>query len=668
MGGNIVLNLIRTSLAGLIVILLFLLVAQRDGLEERMRSIQTAQEESAGRQKKQQRSLDRLKKTVDRIDETIRSGALTVRTGDGGGSPVGEDPQTLPYWPTDDNILHDLSNEPRPPADAPEGGIIRFFVGSNLRSLNPYVSSDVDQVDRVVSYVQEYLAVRSFADPDKFVPGIANRIVLSEDKKAFEIYIRKGVYWHAPVLSDDERRGDYKWLAEMPRQEVTANDVKFTFDIVRHPNSEVSSQASYLSDIQSIEVVDSHKLVIRWGKKRYFNLGSTLSLLFILPQHIFGRDASGKSLELEEAAQLFQQHWYNKRACGTGPMQFVEFVDNSHILLERNEDYWGGRTKIDGIELKVVVQPEQRLSLFKTGKLDLFRPEPSQWRAEYLQGEHKDSLRDWVESGRAELHMLTAFVYRWIGWNNRNPIFRDRRVRRALAHCFPKERVIRDIAFGLAKAHDAPVHPDMPYYVKDLEQFPFDLDAARKLLDEAGWKLSDGGVREKVIDGKLTRFEFDFLIPNSRAIYQQFGKLYQTELAKVGVILKLQPSEWQKMQTNLDNKDFDACSLGWGLSYDSDQSQIWGPEQAEKPRSSNSIAYANQELGEVIEQLALEFDPDERMKLQERFQRIIVGDQPYLFLWVPQMAWFVNNRLGNHYFNTLRPQIWLLPWVVKEPE
>ena len=64
----------------------------------------------------------------------------------------------------------------------------------------------------------------------------------------------------------------------------------------------------------------------------------------------------------------------------------------------------------------------------------------------------------------------------------------------------------------------------------------------------------------------------------------------------------------------------------------------------------------------------LEFDPAKRLELHERFQRIIVRDQPYLFLWVPQMAWFVNNRIGNQRMNKMRPQVYLLPWFVKEPE
>ncbi|MHC4941174.1 MAG: ABC transporter substrate-binding protein [Planctomycetota bacterium] len=669
MGGNIVLNLIRTTFAALIAIFLFILVGQRNQIEDRMRSIQDAQAESTARDEATARTLKALGKKVDRIDKAIRSGAITAAPTNGGVSvPVDEelDPRTLAYWPNEDNILVDLSNEPEPPADAPAGGEINFFVGSNMRSLNPFVNSDVDQTDRICTYVYEYLASNSMANPDDLVPGLANRVTISEDKKVFGVYLRKGVMWHEPWLTDDERRGGYKWLADLPTQEVSAHDIKFTFDIVRHPLSECSSQASYLSDLERIEIVDRYTLKFHWNTARYYNKASTLGLLMMLPQHIFGRDDDGNELSIEDAAQRLQNHWYNKRMCGTGPMQFAEFADNSHIRLERNEDYWGSKPKIDAIVLKIVEDPEMRLSLFKTGQLDLFRPEPAQWEAEYVKATHENSLKQLEENGAVTLHTITAFVYRYIGWNQKRPIFRDRAVRRALAHCFPKDRVIRDIFFGLAAPHDAPVHPDLPYYVKDLEQFPYDLDKARALLDEAGWKPNEQGIREKVVDGEKLQLDFKILMPNSRPIYRKFGLVFQKELAKVGVKMKLDLREWQKMITQLDNKDFDACSLGWGLSYDSDESQIWGPEEADKPRSSNHIAYKSKELGEVIEQLGLEFDPEKRMKLHERFQRVIVRDQPYLFLNVPKMPWFVRNRLGNHYFNKMRPQVYLLPWFVKE--
>ncbi|MHC4952253.1 MAG: ABC transporter substrate-binding protein [Planctomycetota bacterium] len=683
MGGSIVLNLIRTTFAGIIAIVLWIVVAQRDAIEDRLRDVQNSQAAAQKREEKLGRQVKRLTDTVGRVDKrlqsldrTVREGGVAIRgTGGSSGPPSAPgkgtevDPRTLPHWETGDNILKDLSQEPRPPDDAPTGGTINFYVGSNLRSLNPYVNSDVDQMDRVVNYVYEYLADRSAGDdPDRWTPKLANRVTVSDDKKVFTIYLRKGVYWHQPVLTDAEAQGDFRWLADLPPQEASAHDAKFTFDIVRHPLSEASSEASYLEKIDTIDVVDRYTLRVTWKEASYYNLGSTIGLLRILPQHIFGRSVAGKQLEIDEAAQMLQQHWFNLRMAGTGPMKFVEFVSNGHIRLERNDDYWGIKPKIDELVLKIVENPGNRLSLFKTGELDLVKAEPSQWRAEYLEGAGAGSLKQMEADGKISLHKPIAYAYRYIGWNQKRVMFRDRKLRRALAHAFPKKRLVRDIEFGLARAHDAPVHPDAGYYIKDLEQFPFDLKKAAALLDDAGWKLNDRGVREKVLGGQKTELRFKILMYNGRPVYRQFGLMYAKELKKIGVIMELDLREWQKLTTELENKNFDVCSLGWGLSYDSDPSQIWHPREAERARSSNHIAYNSKELGETIDALRLEFDPAKRKVLLEKFQRIIVRDQPYLFLIVPVEPWFVSNRVGNQRFAPIRPQQYLLPWYVKEPE
>lgn len=672
MGGNIVLNIVRTTFAAIIAVFLLILVGQRNQIEDRLGSIQEAQKDSEKRDGKTARDLKALRGKIDRVEKSIKSGVVVAKGSASATNrthaPVASgDPRTLPYWKTDDNILVDFTDEPRAPADAPEGGEINFFISSNMRTLNPYVDSDADQQDRIVSYVYETLAGQSLANPANYIPGLANRVTVSEDKKVFTVYLRKGVMWHKPTLSDEQRHGALAWLADMPRQEMTAHDVKFTFDIVRNSKSEVSALSSYFEGFDRIEVINSHELKVHWETASYYNQSTSLALMSILPRFIFQRGLDGTELAMDAAALQFQKHWYNKRMCGTGPLQFEQFKDNSFIRLERNPEYWGEQPKFDALVLKIVLDPEMRLSLFKRGEIDLFEAQPAQWRSDYLEGGDK-SLKSMEASGQLTLHRPVGFMYRYIGWNQKRPMFRDRALRRALAHCFPKERICRDVYYGLSKPHDGPVHPDTDYYVQDLEAFPYNIKKAAELLDAAGWKLNANGVREKIVGDEKKELRFKILIPNSVPAYRDFSLVYQKELAKVGVILDLEPREWQKMKSKLENKDFDACALGWGLSYDTDPSQIWHPREAEKPRSSNQIAYQSTELGEVIDALRIEFDPAKRTELQQRFQRIIVGDQPYLFMTVPKLAWFVSNRLGGQSFNAVRPQVFFMSWYVKDGE
>ena len=117
MGGNIVLNLIKTTFAGIIVIVLCIVLAQKNDLESRLRSVQEGQTEQQSDSKAVGRQLDRLQKSVGRmdkrlqaLDKVVREGGIAIRTdGDGAGGGTlppdpDVDPRTLPLWDTEDNV------------------------------------------------------------------------------------------------------------------------------------------------------------------------------------------------------------------------------------------------------------------------------------------------------------------------------------------------------------------------------------------------------------------------------------------------------------------------------------------------------------------------------------------------------------------------------------
>jgi hypothetical protein len=239
MGGNLILGWIKAGLAAVICVLLVLVVAQRDRLERRMRDVET--------------KLDRLTRELEDMDVSrpvARQEAAEA------------DPRTLAYVPSADNLLADPAIEPAPPPDAPRGGTIHFFFGSNPRSLNGYVLNEAQLRNHAERFIYEYLARRSKTNPDLFVPGLANRVTINDDKTVVTIHLRKGRFWHRPHLTPEEQRGPLKWLAELAPQEVTADDVKFTIDTVRSKYSETPLR-SYVLDVEKVEVVDRYTVGCR---------------------------------------------------------------------------------------------------------------------------------------------------------------------------------------------------------------------------------------------------------------------------------------------------------------------------------------------------------------------------------------------------------------------
>ncbi|MCK6459254.1 MAG: ABC transporter substrate-binding protein, partial [Planctomycetes bacterium] len=332
MGRDLVLNLIKLSLLGVLALLLVIRVWQGDEIESRLLDLQGVVNERAGkvegglaalddRTEKLSRDLEKLAAEGVRPVPAPGSGIAHPPAEGGTGGPGAADPRTLPYWPTEDNILVDLSNEPYPPPDAPKGGIIKYYTQHNPPSFNNHTHNDAELQERICGPVYEYLASQSQANPDEWVPGLANRVVVNGDFTEFICYLRKGVYWHKPHLTPEEKRGGLKWLDEMPRQEMTAEDVKFTFDIVRDPLAECGSELSYLGDLDRVEVIDRYTVKVIWKRSLYYNKGTTLGLLMIYPKFIFEREADGQLLAPDQVAPKFHQHWFNNKMCGTGPFQ-----------------------------------------------------------------------------------------------------------------------------------------------------------------------------------------------------------------------------------------------------------------------------------------------------------------------------------------------------------
>jgi ABC-type transport system substrate-binding protein len=655
MGSELFLKLLRPALLAGVFVLLLLLLLQRDAVEARLRDLR----EATGDLEK------RIDVRMDELREEIRKRPVAGEPGGGAGGPAERDPRALPWDPAPGNLLADPAKEPGPPPDAPRGGEIRYYTTSNPRSLNVLAYNEAELQERICAPVYEYLADQSRVDPDQFVPGVANRVTANADYTEFTCHIRKGMLWHKPFLTDEERAGKLRWLAEMPRQQVTAHDVKFIFDVVRDPHSECGPIASYLADLDRVEVVDDFTVRFFWKRSLYYNKSTTLNLVRIYPKFIYERDETGKVMPWDRVTQTFPQHWFNQKMCGTGPFQFAGFEPNAWIRLKRNDDWWDpNKPAVDGILLHVLEDYNLILAKFKSGEIDVFAPLPGQYRAEVLD---KGDVAGMIERGEVTQKLWEMFTYYYVGWNLREPVLKEREVRRALAHVFPRDRIIRDVYFGLAVPCHGPVHPWESYYCKDIERFEYDPEKAARILDEAGWKLNERGVRAKAIDGEVKELRIRATHPTQGNLGRDIVQLFQKSAQQIGVVIEPRPLEWSVMTKTLEDKEFEACVLGWGNSWDSDPTQIWHSSSALSAKGSNHVSYINPELDRIIDGLKTEFDREKRFELWERFQKVIVHDQPYCFNLIRTRVWWIRNRLGNPYFAKLRPQDWFLPWFVKRP-
>src|ERR1019366_6302242 len=139
----------------------------------------------------------------------------------------------------------------------------------------------------------------------------------------------------------------------------------------------------------------------------------------------------------------------------------------------------------------------------------------------------------------------SQLAFSYIGLNNRNDKLSDVKVRRALAYCVDVDKIIEKIAYGMAKRVTGPTSPSKPYYNNDLKPIPFDIAKAGQLLDEAGWKDSDGdGIRDKVINGQKVKLSLEVKYPSGNDVVEKIITLFAENCKKAGVEITQAQREW----------------------------------------------------------------------------------------------------------------------------
>jgi peptide/nickel transport system substrate-binding protein len=234
--------------------------------------------------------------------------------------------------------------------------------------------------------------------------------------------------------------------------------------------------------------------------------------------------------------------------------------------------------------------------------------------------------------------------YSYIGYNLKNPLFKDKRVRQALTHLVDRKRILKDIYHNLGEIVTGPFFYNSSSYDKSIKPYAFDIGKAKKLLTSAGWKDSDNdGILDK--DGK--KFTFTFMQISGSTNQQKIIPLIKEDMAKAGIDVKIQVFEWAVYIQRLNQKNFDVCFLGWTTGYEADPYQVWHSSEADKTPSSNHISFKNAKADRLILEIRKTFDPVKRAKLCHKFQALLHEEQAYTFMFATYNLIAQSNRYRN---------------------
>ncbi|MDO8643973.1 MAG: ABC transporter substrate-binding protein, partial [bacterium] len=399
-----------------------------------------------------------------------------------------------------------------------------WHLGAEPDTLNPIIASDA-----FASYLNSFIYETLIERDNKTLewkPKLATHWTISPDHRTFTYFLRT----------------DVKWQDGQP---FTADDIVFSFRKIMDPAVDAPQLRVYYKDIIDAKKIDDATVQFTYRTPYFMALGFTGSLP-IVPQHLF------------KEGDDFNKHPIGRAPVGTGPYRFEKWVTGKGIRVVRNENYWGKKPEIRAIDFEVVAENAVALQVLKKGELDFAGLRPIQW---VRQTDSEKFLK------RFQKFSYYTPNYSYIAWNNRHPIFGDKRVRQAMTRLINREAILEKLNFGLGKIVTGPFYLESDSYDPSVPVIPYDPAEAKALLAEAGWKDSDG---DGVLDKGGKPFEFEFLIPSGSRFSERLGTILKEDMAKAGIRVTIHSLEWALFTKNLDDRKFDAVTLAWSLGFDQD--------------------------------------------------------------------------------------------------
>jgi ABC-type transport system substrate-binding protein len=465
----------------------------------------------------------------------------------------------------------------------------------NLRgdptTINPITSTDA-YASNLHGFVFDTLLGRD-DDSYEWKAALAESWNINKTGDVFTFKLREGITFH-------------------DGKPITPEDVKFSFDVIFDPAFNTAHLRPYYEGIKEVKIVDK-RTVQFIAKTKYYKNFDTAAGLEIKPKHFYGNKEN--------------KNKWNKEIIGSGPYVLAKYEKGKKFVLKKFTKWYGNglykdQYKFNKIIMKFISDSTVKLEMFKKKQLDYIAISPE----EYVK---KTKGKEWGES----VHKImtknkTPKGYSFIGWNFKNVMFKDKKVRKALAHLVNRKLMIDKFEFGYSVPATGPVYPSSAYADSSIKPIPFSPKEAKRLLTEAGWADTDkDGILDKMINGKKKNFSFTILEPWKG--FEKYLTIFKEDAKKQGIEIIIKIIEWNSFIKLIDERKFEAIRLAWSASIDWDPKQIWHSSSIKG--GSNFISYSNKEVDRLTDKARLIKDRATRVKVLHKALKLIVNDYPYVF-------------------------------------
>jgi peptide/nickel transport system substrate-binding protein len=445
------------------------------------------------------------------------AGGIGLLAGCGGQNTADQTTEAMTTTAADETTSGGDDTETTQSSDSSGGNVGGTFIGAaseDAPTLDPRMN-ELAWANSFLHYIFDTLMAVS-PDGSEIVPHLAAEQPTQVDDTTFEFKLREGVTFHNG-------------------QEMTAEDVAYSFNWVLNPDNPSPNRAA-LSFIDSVEATGDYTA--------RFNLK--------YPFALFNLTLAGMNAPVvpKGAAEEMGHEEFGNNPIGTGPFSFVEHQSASHIMLERNPDYFLKQPNVEKFRMRIIPKPQVQFVELATG------------------GVHEATVpKNLTAKAKQEENIKTTLTshldYNGLIFNGMREPFDNRKVRKAMQYLVDYDEMLRVTKGDLGNR----AYGFMPKSVNEAWGFPWqewkekfypgkDHEEAKRLLEEAGY---GDGFGKKLHMSSLASSKF-----------KNMATVLQSELKKIGIESEVQEVTIGQWLTDLDTGEFDVTIYGWSGGQDPD--------------------------------------------------------------------------------------------------
>ncbi len=484
-------------------------------------------------------------------------------------------------------------------AEPKQGGTLTFIYRIIGGHFNPAIASGTATG---IPGSQMFAALLRFNDKWEPQPYLAESWKVADDGMSVTVNLRKNAVFH-------------------DGHPITSEDVKFSIETYQanHPFKPM------YAPVETVETPDEHTAVFKLSKPHpAILLAMSSQLGVVIPKHVYG-----------DTDNIRKHPQNSQNIVGSGPFKLKEFKPGEYIIMERFEDYFiEGRPYLDQIVFKKMSESTSRIIALEKKQADItaFASDPQELtrlsKAEHL---------TLTKGGYSAIGPLN-----WLAFNTAKKPFDDKRVRQAIAYALDKNFLLKVLYAGYADRATGPIHPGSAFYSDAVNPYDFDPEKAKALLDAAGLKPNEDGVRfETTLD----------YIPGG-AVWKRWAELTKAQLKKVGIAITLKPSSdiraWLKTISNHNFEMTLDSVFNWGdpvigvhRTYQSTNIRKGVPWH-------NTQQFKNADVDAIMEKAGTLFDLEARKAAYAEMQKLVVEEAPVAYINAsPYHTIYNHERVGN---------------------